>query len=86
MRKKELIEKNNILLEQKMLLEKIGVEGLVNDLTLKIDMLTKKVNSLDIQPNGDASDILIRNAKALKKLARKEGISIRELFKMISRE
>jgi hypothetical protein len=41
---------------------------------------------LDIQPNGDASDILIRNAKALKKLARKEGISIRELFKMISRE
>jgi|LauGreDrversion4_2_1035121.scaffolds.fasta_scaffold285734_2 hypothetical protein len=50
------------------------------------DMLTKKVNTLDIQPNGQASDILIRNAKALKKLAKKEGVSIRELFKMISRE
>lgn len=50
------------------------------------DMLTNRSINLDIQSNGKASDILIRNAKALKKLAKKEGVSIRELFKMISGE
>ena len=50
------------------------------------DMLTNRSINLDIQSNGKASDILIRNAKALKKLAKKEGVSIRELFKMISSE
>ena len=66
MRKKELIEKNNILLEQKMLLEKIGAEGLVNDLTLKIDMLTKKVNNgenleKELQKNVDKLTSLLNN-------------------------
>ena len=50
------------------------------------DMITKRSNTMDIQSNGKASDILVRNAKALKKLAKKEGVSIRELFKMISGE
>jgi hypothetical protein len=53
---------------------------------LEEDILTKRSNNLDIRSNGQVSDILLRNAKALKKMAKKEGISIRELFKMISRE
>lgn len=53
---------------------------------LEEDILAKRSNNLDIRSNGQASDILLRNANALKKMAKKEGVSIRELFKMISRE
>jgi hypothetical protein len=79
MRKREIIEKNNILLEQKMLLEKIGVEALVNDLTLKIDMLTKKVNNgenleKELQKNVEKLTSLLNN-EALNETELVEGVS-----------
>lgn len=50
------------------------------------DLLTKKGEDLDIRSNTSISPILIRNAKSLKNMAKKEGISIRELFKIIQSE
>jgi hypothetical protein len=50
------------------------------------DTIIKRQKNLDIYNNVEPSQILIRNAKSLKKLANKEGISIRQLFKIISGE
>jgi site-specific DNA-cytosine methylase len=50
------------------------------------DTIIKRQKDLDIYNNIEPSQILIRNAKSLKKLANKEGISIRQLFKIISGE
>jgi hypothetical protein len=50
------------------------------------DILTPKSNDMDIRSKNGVSPILVRNAKALKKMAKKEGISIRELFKMVQGE
>jgi len=52
------------------------------------NLLTKKDDIDDIQPKElkTMSDILVRNVKALRKLAEKEGISLSQLSKMIKGE
>ena len=52
------------------------------------NLLTKKEDVDDIQPKEpkSMSDILVRNVKALRKLAEKEGISLSQLSKMIKGE
>jgi hypothetical protein len=56
------------------------------EIKIEEDILTQKGNQSDILNNQEASSILLRNAKLVKKLAEKEGISLNQLFKMIKSE
>ena len=56
-------------------------------LKMKEDILVDKDMESEIKPiSKDISKILIRNAKALKTLARKEGVSIQQLLKYLKDE
>jgi hypothetical protein len=45
MKNKKIINKANLILETRHILEKVGKESMVNDLTAKVKLLTQKVNS-----------------------------------------
>jgi hypothetical protein len=45
MRNKKIINKANLILETRYILEKVGKESMVNDLAAKVKLLTQKVNS-----------------------------------------
>lgn len=57
------------------------------EVKIEEDLLTpKKVQSDVMNKEQKVSSILLRNAKLVKKLAEKEGISLKELFKMVQSE
>ena len=53
---------------------------------MKEDLLVDKGDDNDIQSNKEVSKIILRNVKALKKLASKEGLSVKHLAKLLNNE
>ena len=54
---------------------------------MKEDLLVDKDSDNDIRPSDESvSKIIMRNIKALKKLANKEGISVKQLSKLLNNE
>jgi len=71
--KGRLVEKNKILSKEEIL-------------KMAEDSLVMKSDDLDLKMNKDVSPILKRNIKALKKLAMMDGVSTKELMKLLKDE
>jgi ferredoxin-fold anticodon binding domain-containing protein len=50
------------------------------------DMLVSKSEDMDLKVQKDISPIIVRNIKALKKLADMEGLSVVDLIKLLKNE
>lgn len=65
--------------------KKIFTKGQI--IKMKEDLVMNKDSDMDIQPiNPIVSKIIVRNIKSLKKLANKEGVSVKQLQKLLKDE
>jgi hypothetical protein len=50
------------------------------------DIMSKKTDDYELSQKSEASEILKKNVKVLKKMADKEGVSLRDLMNLLKGE
>ena len=73
-------KKNNLLRLLNFYFEKQNMRKMIEDI------MSKKTDDYELSQKSEASEILKKNVKVLKKMADKEGVSLRDLMNLLKGE